>query len=466
MVRPEHRRGELPQTRDAYRELTRIALPSVIEMVLMALIGSIDTIMIGGLDQNAAAAVAAVGLTGQPRMLMLSIFFALNIGVTAVVARRKGQGLREDANRSLRSALVLIVGLSLALAAIALPLAPFLLRLAGANESTLDMAVTYFSILAWFLPINALTMCINAAQRGVGNTRITLYTNVASNVVNVFMNWVLIYGHLGFPRLGVAGAAYATGIGFAVGGGMALFSLMGRHAEGSFLYLSLRDDWRVRRDAVTPVMKVGGNAMLEQVALRIGFFTYAAIIGHMGKVPYAAHTIAMQFLNISFSFGDGIGIAATSLVGQMMGRQRPDLSVVYGKCAQRMALVVSLALAIGIAIFRHPLSSMFLSGEDADKAAVLALAANVMFMVALFQPFQTSSVVISGCLRGAGDNLYVAAVMMICVTGIRPLLSALAVYGLHLNLVAAWGASLIDMAVRLTLVYIRFSGGKWHDIKV
>jgi Na+-driven multidrug efflux pump len=85
-----------------------------------------------------------------------------------------------------------------------------------------------------------------------------------------------------------------------------------------------------------------------------------------------------------------------------------------------------------------------------------------MFMVALFQPVQTSSVVISGCLRGAGDNLYVAAVMIICVVGIRPLLSLFAINILHIGLVGAWSASIIDMCVRLTLVYRRFSGGKWQ----
>ena len=87
-------------------------------------------------------------------------------------------------------------------------------------------------------------------------------------------------------------------------------------------------------------------------------------------------------------------------------------------------------------------------------------------MVALFQPFQTSSVVISGCLRGAGDNRFVAVVMLICVTFLRPLLSLAAIHVLHLGLMGAWAASLVDMSVRMICVYKRFSSAKWFDIKV
>ncbi|GHU82105.1 hypothetical protein FACS1894191_8920 [Clostridia bacterium] len=190
-------------------------------------------------------------------------------------------------------------------------------------------------------------------------------------------------------------------------------------------------------------------------------------MANLGTVAFAAHQVGMQFLNISFTFGDGLGIAGTSLVGQMLGRERPDLATIYGKCSQRLALCVSLILATLIVTFRYPLVGIFLDAPGAAAAATpYFLAINLMFMVAMFQPVQTSSVVISGCLRGAGDNLYVAVVMILCVIGIRPVLSLLAIHVLHIGLVGAWAASLIDMIVRLTLMYRRFSGGKWQTKKV
>ena len=456
-------RGELPTTREAYRNITKIALPSVLEMVLTSLIGSIDTMMVGTMGTTA---IAAVGLVGQPRMLMLSLFFALNVGVTAIVARRKGEDRQADANKTLRTAIVMMLALSGVLMALLIPLARPLMVFAGAMPDTIEDATTYFRILAWVLPLNALSMGINAAQRGVGNTRITMYCNVTANLVNVLFNYLLIGGNLGFPRLGVAGAAYATAIGFTVGFVMAVAALVRGGMRGDFLHVHISDSWKPDRESMLGILKVGGNALIEQVALRIGFFSYARIVASLGTIAFAAHQICMQFLNLSFTFADGVGVAGTSLVGQMLGRRRPDLSTIYGKCAQRMALVISLALATLVVALRGPAISLFINEADANAAAVREIAMQVMLIVALFQPFQMSSVVISGCLRGAGDNRFVAGVMCVCVMLIRPLMACLAVFVLHLGLAGAWMASLIDMTIRMTLVMRRFAGGKWHAIRV
>lgn len=465
MLKKDAALGELPTTKQAYRDVLTIAGPSVAEMVLMSLIGSFDVMMVGGLGPEA---IAAVGLAGQPRMLLLSLFFALNVGVTAIVARRKGENRQADANLTLRNSLVLILLLSILIMIPALLFSAQLMRFAGAEADTIAQSTTYFQILAWFLPVNALTMSICAAQRGVGNTRITLVVNMASNLVNLLFNYLLINGHWGFPRLEVAGAAVATGIGFMVGFVLCVVTIMGTRRSDAFLRLTRHDDWRLNKEAIFGIFRVGGSALLEQVFLRIGFFWYAIIVARLGTMAFAAHQICMQFLNMSFSFGDGLGVAGTSLVGQMLGKNRPDLSVIYAKVSQRMALLVALALASLIVVFRHPMVSWF-----TDDAQVLELAARVMLMVALFQPFQTSSVVISGALRGAGDTTYVAIIMGMCVAVMRPALSTLAIYVIQnrlglpeVALMGAWAASTLDMSVRLTCVYKRFNGGKWRAIKV
>jgi len=182
MIRPDKRLGELPDAKSAYGEVLRIAAPSVAEMVLMSLIGSMDTMMIGILGKTA---ISAVGLPTQPRMIFLCVFFALNVGVTAIVARRKGEGRQEDARRTLRNSLMLVLLLSVLLTGLALVLAEPLIRLAGGNENSaeeaeaLRMGINYFRILMCSLPVNAAAMCINAAQRGIGNTKLTMYVNIA-----------------------------------------------------------------------------------------------------------------------------------------------------------------------------------------------------------------------------------------------------------------------------------------------
>lgn len=465
LVNPALRRGALPTRQEACGEVLRIAAPSVAEMVLMSLIGSMDTMMIGVLGKTA---ISAVGLPGQPRMLILCVFFALNVGVTAIVARRKGEGRQEDARRTLRNALMLVLLLSFMLMGVAMALGEPLIRLAGGNENTPEEAqalaggVIYFKILMASLPVNAAAMCINAAQRGIGNTKLTLYVNVVSNLVNVVFNYLLIGGNLGFPALGVAGAAIASDIGILTGAVLAFMTVLHRkHGREGYLYIGFRGPWRFDKDTMRSIAKVGGNAMLEQLGLRFGFFVYSAIIVGMGQISHAAHMICMQFLNLTFTFGDGIGIAATSLVGQNLGKKRPDLSILYGKIAQRYALIISGVLLLALAALRYPLTALFINTGTADADKVLALAADTLLVVALMQPFQTSAVVLSGCLRGAGDNIYVAVCMTFCVSVVRPIMAVLAVDVFHFSLPLTWLFCLFEIALRFALFYPRFSSGKW-----
>ena len=464
----KHRMGPLPDGKAAYRDVMRIALPSIIEMVLMSLIGSVDTMMVG--NELGAEALSSVGLPTQPRMVILCLFFALNVGVTAIVARRKGEERQEEANATLRNALMLALGLSVVLTLVAVLLAEPLMRLAGGDQAESDKvlrdAIDYFRIMTYALPVSALSMCICAAQRGIGKTRITMWVNVVSNLVNVFFNYCLIGGHLGFPRLEVQGAAIASVIGMAVGFLMALATVSVGGRYKAYLHLSVHDSWRFDRSAMQSILRVGGNAAVEQLGVRFGFFVYARIMFSLGTTMYAANQICMQLLNITYTFGDGLGVASTSLVGQNLGRKRADLSMLYGKICQRYALMISLVLMVLTVVFRYPLSAWFIGEDTPNASQVIAYAAETMLVLAFIQPFQTSSVVLSGALRGAGDNLYVALIVTMCVSVVRPIMAVLAVHVLHLGLTGTWIFGMSEIALRIAFFYPRFASGKWKDKKV
>ena len=459
----------LPTSGSMYKEYIRLAVPSVLEMVLISLIGMMDTIMVSRCGTDA---VAAVGLVGQPRMLMLCIFFAMNVGITAVVARRKGENRKEDANQVLRNMIIIIVALSLVLMAIVLPFAENLMRFAGAEEGrTLEDATNYFLIVGAALPFNALSMAICAAQRGVGNTKLTMYVNIISNVFNVIFNYLLINGIGPFPELKVAGAAIATAIGMFVGFVLSMISLFRGKSEDSFLQVSIKDNWRLKKEPIMDVVKLSSSAMLEQIFMRIGFFSYAKIVANLGTDAFAAHQICMQFLNLSFCFADGLGVAGTSLVGQMLGKARKDLAHIFGLIAQKFSLIVAIVLASCCIVLRAPLVSMFI--EEGHSEHVRYLSELIMIVVGVFQPFQMLAVVSSGALRGAGDVKYTARVMMLTVAVMRPTLAFVAVYVLgtllgleDIALIGCWSAALIDMALRMILMMKRYLGGKWHDIRV
>lgn len=465
---PESRRlGELPGNREAYKGISRIAGPSVTEMVLTSLIGSVDAMMVGFLGKNA---IAAVNLPSQPRMISLSMFFALNVGVTAIVARRKGEERRAAANTTIRNAIMLVVVLSLLAMLASVLVAEPLMRLAGGNTNTSDdalvlkEAISYFKIMSYGLPFHALSMCINAAMRGVGNTKLTLRVNIVSNLVNVVFNYLLIGGNLGFPRLEVTGAAIASVIGIVTGTGMAIYAITSH--KDSYLHIGRHDEWKFHPETMRGIVKLGGNAMVEQISMRIGFFIYGRIIYGMGVAAFAAHNIAMQLMNLTFNFADGLAVAGTSLVGQNLGAKRSDLSLMYGKMTQRLAFTISLAIAAFVALFRYPLAQLFIDPATVGGPEVISMAAETMLVLACVQPIQMNSVALSGALRGAGDNLYVASVMMLCVSILRPLMTFIAVNVLHLSLALTWALGLSEMMIRYILFHLRFESGKWMTKEV
>jgi Na+-driven multidrug efflux pump len=284
-----------------------------------------------------------------------------------------------------------------------------------------------------------------------------MLVNITSNLFNLLFCYLLIQGRFGFPQLGVNGAAIAACIGFIVGFVLCVISVTWK---GTFLKLRLRDNWRLDREIVKGITKIGGNAVLEQIALRIGFMLFARFVADLGTIQFATHTFASQFLNITFTMGDGIGIAGTSLSGRTLGRNA-RICPCFSESGTANG-VDSIDDSVDF-YCRPALSVVPFVTSDPD---ILVLGTQIMIIVAIFQPFQTSSVVISGCLRGAGDTRFVAITMMACVTVIRPAVTYLMIYVLEIGLVGAWCAMLFDMILRLGICYWRFSSGKWFGIKV
>ncbi len=453
MLKKDQLIGELPSTRYVYQNFFRIAWPSALEALLVSMIGSVDTIMVGTLGSGA---ITAVGITHQPKFILLAIIFSLNTGVTAVAARRKGQGDQKGANRVVRASFIISAIASLLMACLGYLFAKPIMLIAGADDSYLADAITYFRVLMFSIPFQALNLTINAAHRGCGKTTISMTTNIISNVINIIFNYLLINGIGFFPRLEVKGAAIATLLGAIAA---FLISLNTLFRKNGYLTFFLKVTKPLHRDVTGPIMKVSGSAFVEQVFLRIGFLAYAAIVARLGTNDYATHLICMNLLTFSFCFGDGLSIAASALVGQNMGAKRPDLSIVYGKTGQRLAFLISCVIFLIYFFGRSFMVSLF-----TDETVIIALGANIMILAALGTHMQTSQVVCSGCLRGAGDTAYVAVISLISVALIRPLLTWFLCFPMGFGLYGAWIALLVDQAFRLIFNYTRFSSGKWANI--
>lgn len=447
--------GPIPADQDLLKETLRIAWPSMLESFLVALVGFIDTIMVSSLG---TAAIAAVGLTTQPKFICLAVFLSLNVAVSALVARRRGQEEPEKANRVLVQAILITLGLTLIISTAAVVFADPIMRLAGTAEDTHEDAVAYFRIITGGMVFNTLTMVINAAQRGAGNTQIAMKTNIAANAVNICFNYLLIGGNLGFPKLGIRGAAIATVLGTVVACGMSIRSTLHRDR-----FISLRGHIRVSfdRETMRAIANIGSSTLAEQLFLRIGFLTYSIIVANLGTTAFAAHQVGMNIMSISFSFGDGLSVASVALVGRSLGEQRRDLARIYGGICQKVGIFFSTVLAVIYLLFSRPIFLLFSSETD-----ILSYGDMIMRLMVVVVFLQISQVVFTGCLRGAGDARYTALVSLISVAFVRPFSGWLLCYPIGLGLLGAWLGLAMDQLVRFLMTYVRFKKGKWVNLKI
>ncbi|MDL2232421.1 MATE family efflux transporter [Ruminococcaceae bacterium OttesenSCG-928-L11] len=455
MVRKELQRGEIPSTREAYTTALGVAWASILETFLISLISMADTIMVSSVGD---AAIAAVGLCTQPRFIVMSLVSSMNVAITSIAARRKGERDPDGAVSCLKQGLILCFGLSLVISALFYPFAERFLWFSGAQDDTIGLATDYFRILLIGIPINCLSLTISAAQRGIGNTRASMNINLCSNIVNLVFNYFLIGGKLGFPALGVSGAAWATVIGWVVGLGVAVASVLHR---GAYLNVWSREGWRFDKRTLGAMYKVASGSFLEQICMRVGFFTYAKIIAGLGTTLFAAHQIVMNIMNLSFCFGEGFGIASSSLVGQNLGAKRPDLSIVYGKVCQRMSLITSSILFLVLTLFGRQMLTLFTKDDE-----IISVGSTIMVIAGVILFGQASQMIIMGSLRGAGDTKYTAVVSLICIMILRPGVAYLMAYPLGFGLIGAWISFLLDQYLRLLLTYIRFSSGRWMKIQL
>ncbi|MBP5384917.1 MAG: MATE family efflux transporter [Lachnospiraceae bacterium] len=434
-----------------------MAWPAVIESFFVAFAGLIDSLMVSSMG---AYAVAAVGLTTQPKFLGFSFFFALNVAVSALVARRRGENKKEDANRIMLTAIVTAVVMAVLISVAFVFLAHPIIRLCGSTADTHEAAVIYIRIIMGGMIFSCVQMVINSAQRGAGHTRITMITNITSNTVNIVFNYLLIGGHLGFPKLGIYGAAIATVFGTLVACIMSIVSVSKGRYFVSLSYI-IQEKIRPAFVCLKQLVRVGYSVFFEQILMRIGFMLTAIMAANQGTEAMAAHQVGMNIMGLTFSFGDGLQAAAVALIGRSLGEGNEEGAKRYGAICRLYGIIIALCLACVYFFGARWMMHLFFAEDNIVEIGVSIM--EVIIFVVLFQVIQ---VVYMGCLRGAGDTFYTAVASMISVTLIRSVVSYGCGYLLDLGIVGIWLGVLADQISRFLFASIRFRQGKWVKIKI
>lgn len=442
---------------ETMRPAIKMAWPAIIESFFTALTAMIDSLMVSGLGSGP---VAAVGLTTQPKFIALAPFIATNVAVSALVARRRGEKRREDANTILITALTFALFAGIIASIVFVSFADPIITLCGSNADTHDDAVTYCRIIMGGMIFNCLQLSINAAQRGSGNTKITMRTHITSNTVNLIFNFLLIEGNLGFPAMGIAGAALATVLGAAAACVMAVISILNKSCFVNIPFI-IKNKLRPRIEAFKNLVQVGYGIFFEQLLLRVGFMATALMAADQGTDALAAHQVGTNIMSLSFSFGDGLQAAAVALIGYSLGEKDPDKAKEYGRSCRFIGACISAVLAVTYFFGARFIYSLFFVEET-----IIEYGVHITYIILVTCVFQIAQVIYMGCLRGAGDIKFTAFASTICVTVIRTVSSYAFCYILGFGIEGIWLGVLTDQIGRFILSTIRFKQGKWINIHI
>ncbi|MDR2899478.1 MAG: MATE family efflux transporter, partial [Clostridiales bacterium] len=442
-------------------KVVAIALPALVELSLVQLATMVGIMMVG---QLGPWAISAVGYCAQPKFLLLSVFIALNTGATALIARATGEGDREQANHVLQTSMMLTFWMSLIISVVGFFGArSMVVFMEGGNsgpegERILNAATQYMQIQMAGFVFNAMSLSITACLRGIGKTKISMIYNLVANGINVILNYLFVYGKLGFPRWEVAGSSLATAIGQTVAFVIALVVVL---KYDDYLRLEIKNFFKVKLDIVKRMAHIGMPAMGEQLVIRAGMVIYTITIATLGSDAFASHNIASSILTMTFMTGQAFGISATSLMGQCLGAKDIEGAKLNTQMCRRIGMLCSIGLVLVFVFLGSPICRLY-TGEE----TIVAESARLLLAVALLQPLQTSQLIISGALRGAGDTMVVAVITFLGVLIVRPLLSMVAINVFHLGLLGAWVAMIIDQSFRSLISFMRFKSNKWVYLKV
>lgn len=437
-----------------------LAWPTMLEQLMQTAVQYIDTAMVGALGTQATA---AVGATTTVNWLIGSTISALGVGFLSFIARAYGANDKESGSRAVSQAVlaVLVCGSIFTVATLSFSgLVPVWMQV---EESIQHLAGQYFFIL--YLPMlpRTATIIFGTVLRAAGDTKTPMKIGIAVNIINVILNFLLIYptrtiSVLGLTfamygaGLGVIGAAIASAAAFTLGG-IQITTVLWKHPLVSPRGQRIKPDMRILK----PCLKIALPNMLQRFGTSLGYVAFAAMINSLGEVATAAHTIANTVESAFYIPGYGMQTAAATLAGNAYGAR--DKQRMRDLAAMFIPIEIGLMILSGGCLFAFAPSLMRIFSTS-EK--VIALGCTVLRMVAVSEPFYGFSIIMEGMMQGVGNTKEPFAYNILGMWGIRIVGTFLCTQLLGMGLVSAWACMIAHNLLLFTLFLICYIRGKWN----
>ena len=440
-----------------------LALPTMLEQLMHTAVQYVDTAMVGSLGTQASAAVGSTGTVGW---LVGSSLSALGVGFLSYIARSMGAGDKEKCRRACAQAVLAVLVAGILFTVLTLTLSPVVPVVMQVDPDIRDLAATYFFIVYTPMLFRAASIIFGGVLRGAGDTKTPMRVGILVNVVNVVLNFLLIYPTrtLALPWFdllipgagwGVIGAGVASAVSFAVGG-IAITVAVFRHPVISPRGQGLRPDKEILR----PCLRVAMPNMAQRFATSLGYVVFASMINSLGDISTAAHGFANTVESAFYIPGFGMQAAAATLAGNCVGAKDKGKLKDLG----RLMLVCEVLLMIlsGGLLFllAGPMMRIFSSDP-----AVISLGTTVLRMVALSEPFYGVTIITEGMMQGVGNTKIPFGFNVIGMWGMRILGTFLCLWLLpNPTLVAAWACMIAHNLALFCMFSVYYKKGKWSPL--
>ncbi|MGI6627641.1 MAG: MATE family efflux transporter [Bacillota bacterium] len=432
------------------KQVMDLAWPVMAESVLQTFAQIVSMALVGHLGANA---VASIGLSMQPLNLFYGVFMGAGVAATAVVARLKGAGQKQDAARAAAQSIMLSVIIATLGALLIATRAEQIVVWMGAEPGVVKEGTRYLLVMTPGLFCMWISTVLTGALRGVGDTRTPMKVNIVISIINFAGNIVLVYGMLGFPAMGVLGAGIATSTARLAG---AILLFIPYLSGKTLLPVNLRQDFKWDSPLIKRLARVGIPGIMERLLMSTAFLFYTRMIAGLGSTSYAAHAIGVNAESLSYMPAQAFSIAATTLVGQYLGSRQPELAEKSTWQSLKMACLLVGTLALVFGFFPGVLMQFYTSDPE-----VIHLGGIYLQIMALCQIPQAFSWVFLGAMRGAGDTRISMLVTAFSAWVVRLGLTYTFINILHTDVTGAWWAMGADGLFKGIAGFIWFRSGYW-----
>lgn len=428
--------------RDIFRSLVTLAVPIILEEILSTLLQYVDTAMVGRLG---AEATSAVSLTTSVNWLIGSCFGAVGISVVAIMSSALGAGDEGKIRRYSSQVVKYILAVGFLIEILAVGLSPVIPVWMQADEAIRRQASLYFGIISLPIVFRAANVICASALRALKDTRTPMLVNLAANILNVVLNYLLIYT----AGLGVTGAAIATAVSSTVAG-TAMLILMRRKK-----LLKTPMAKGLDRDLLKETARISLPALATSFTSCMGHIVFAALVSSMGTTVFAAHAIALSAETIFYLPGYGLRGATSTLIGISVGEDNREKFRVVERQSIVLTVLMMTFTGLMLFLFADPIIRIFTLDQE-----VIRQGSKVLKLIAFCEPFFGLMIVCEGIYYGLGQTRITFIVETIGSWGIRILATVICVHVLHTSLFEVWICMFADDAFRAIALAIPIFSGK------